>query len=306
MLYKLIDGGLEQVEAERWTEAQIVVVSNEFAERKKAEQKEWHETTDEFWHDMLENKEIRFESHIDFDLICVPCFAVETEKPMEYPLYMLMDKKQLIILTYEREKFEEYLTGIYKQGRGLDIGHIVYYILESLVGHEEKRVEDMEQEVDEWEDREDIDFDSDDHIQEIVRFRKNLLQMKHFYEHLKRTIEYIADNENELFDERVVKRLTILENRSYSMVEDMQVLREEVMQLKEGYQAQRDLNMNKTMQFLTVVTTIFTPLTLLAGWYGMNFAMPEYEHPAAYPILIGLSLLLIIGGIWICKKKKWF
>ena len=103
----------------------------------------------------------------------------------------------------------------------------------------------------------------------------------------------------------ILKRFAILEERSRSMIEDIQVLREEVIQLKEGYQAQRDLKMNRTMQFLTVVTTIFMPLTLLAGWYGMNFNMPEYDSPFGYPILIIISILLITAGILICKKKKW-
>ena len=120
------------------------------------------------------------------------------------------------------------------------------------------------------------------------------------------TVSYThLENENVLYSDMILKRFAILEERSRSMIEDIQVLREEVIQLKEGYQAQRDLKMNRTMQFLTVVTTIFMPLTLLAGWYGMNFNMPEYDSPFGYPILIIISILLITAGILICKKKKW-
>ena len=57
------------------------------------------------------------------------------------------------------------------------------------------------------------------------------------------------------------------------------------------------------MQFLTVISTIFFPLTLITGWYGMNFKnMPELEN--GYPGVVFLSLVVIAGCIFIFKKKK--
>lgn len=306
MLYKIQEGGLEEVAPDQWQHAEVLVISNEYAQRKAAFPDSWHSMSSSFFQALLNNKEIRFESHVDFDLICVPSFVVKSENPLDYPLYLLLDQKQVIILTHEKNQFEEYLKEMYSVKGELTPAYIVYYILESLIEHEEKRVEEMEQEVSDWEEKAIKDLDSDAYIREIIRFRKHLLVLKHFYEHLKRAIEYAADNENRLLEAKIVKRFKILEDRSVGMYEDIQVLREEVMQLKEGYQAQRDLEMNRTMRFLTVVTTIFMPLTLLAGWYGMNLQMPEYEQPWAYPILIVLSILIVLAGIWLCRKKKWF
>ena len=60
---------------------------------------------------------------------------------------------------------------------------------------------------------------------------------------------------------------------------------------------------NKNMQFLTVVSTIFFPLTLITGWYGMNFQnMPELKH--GYPGVILLSLIVVAVCIIFFKKKK--
>ena len=59
------------------------------------------------------------------------------------------------------------------------------------------------------------------------------------------------------------------------------------------------------MSILTVVTTIFLPLTLIAGWYGMNFPnMPEFGWKYAYPAVIIVSILVIILEIIYFKKKK--
>ena len=63
---------------------------------------------------------------------------------------------------------------------------------------------------------------------------------------------------------------------------------------------------NHIMTILTVVTTIFMPLTLITGWYGMNFRyMPELETRWGYPIVFGICILIIIGSLVFLKKKKW-
>jgi magnesium transporter len=55
----------------------------------------------------------------------------------------------------------------------------------------------------------------------------------------------------------------------------------------------------------TVVTTIFMPLTLIVGWYGMNFKyMPEIESRFGYPVVILLSILIVSGSLTFFKIKK--
>ena len=78
------------------------------------------------------------------------------------------------------------------------------------------------------------------------------------------------------------------------------------MQVRDLYQAQLDIKQNRIMTVLTVVTTIFMPLTLIAGWYGMNFRyMPELESKWGYPIVIGVSLAIAIISLIFFRKKKW-
>ena len=61
------------------------------------------------------------------------------------------------------------------------------------------------------------------------------------------------------------------------------------------------------MKVLTVVTAIFLPLTLIAGWYGMNFDyMPELREKNGYFIVMGAMFLLVIALIIYFKKRRWF
>ena len=78
------------------------------------------------------------------------------------------------------------------------------------------------------------------------------------------------------------------------------------MQVQDVYQSEIGIRQNNVMKVLTIVTTVFLPLTLIAGWYGMNFVyMPELKWVYGYPVAIGASILVIIVSLWIFKKKKY-
>ena len=77
-------------------------------------------------------------------------------------------------------------------------------------------------------------------------------------------------------------------------------------QIRDSYESRLDVKQNRIMTVLTVVTTIFMPLTLIVGWYGMNFRyMPELESRWGYPIVIAVSVLIVVLSLIFFKKKKW-
>ncbi len=111
------------------------------------------------------------------------------------------------------------------------------------------------------------------------------------------------------FEENENKFFTDIEMRQFHMVEKRiarpQILREYGLQIRELFQAEIDIRQNRIMKILTIVTTIFLPLTLVAGWYGMNFSnMPELSWKYGYPAVIVISLVIVMICLWIMKKKK--
>ena len=99
---------------------------------------------------------------------------------------------------------------------------------------------------------------------------------------------------------RYVLRIERLQNHVH-------LLRENILQLRELYQSQQDAQQNKIMCILTVVTTLFLSLTLLTGWYGMNFAyMPELHWKYGYPAVIIAAIVIVAIEIMYFKKKKFF
>ena len=87
----------------------------------------------------------------------------------------------------------------------------------------------------------------------------------------------------------------------------VQFIRENMLQLGELYQSVQDANQNRIMGFLTIITTFFLPLTLLTGWYGMNFEyMPELKWRYGYIAVIAAVTVIAVCEFIYFKKKKYF
>ena len=96
-------------------------------------------------------------------------------------------------------------------------------------------------------------------------------------------------------------------HRAERLQDHVHLLRENMLQLRELYQSKQDVQQNKIMGILTIVTTFFLPFTLITGWYGMNFAyMPELKWRYSYPAVILVAVIIAIGEFIYFKKKKFF
>ena len=77
--------------------------------------------------------------------------------------------------------------------------------------------------------------------------------------------------------------------------------------LRSGFQMNAQDKTNRRLNLLTILTAIFTPITLLAGIWGMNFeTMPELKWPFAYPVAIGLMALIGAGMYRHFRREGWF
>lgn len=134
---------------------------------------------------------------------------------------------------------------------------------------------------------------------------KELLTLNRYYEQLIEINDHLEENVNDLFDSGEVQAFALMNDRILRYRGNIQMLREILTQTQQSYQAQLDYQLNKTMKTLSMVTTICLPLSLIAGWYGMNFAaMPElkWEYGYLYVILLSLSVITLV--ITLLKRKK--
>ena len=141
----------------------------------------------------------------------------------------------------------------------------------------------------------------------MTQLRKRAMAWFRCYSQLDDVAGRLRENEAGLFSPEEERLFRLYEERVIRLREESQLLREYCLQVQTMFQAEIDLRQNRTMKILTVVTTIFLPLSLLAGWYGMNFTgMPELTWKYGYPAAIAVSVGIVILSLWICKKKKFW
>lgn len=104
--------------------------------------------------------------------------------------------------------------------------------------------------------------------------------------------------------ERLVERPVI---SIIQVIDTVEVFRDIVTGMQEIYLAIVNNRMNEVMKFLTMIATIFMPLSFIVGLYGMNFHyMPELEWRWGYFIVLGLMALIVIGMVRFYRSRRWF
>ena len=134
----------------------------------------------------------------------------------------------------------------------------------------------------------------------------DMLDLRIYYDQLLDLARELEENENNFFKAENLRYFHLFANRATRLYDTASSLRDYALHLQSLYQSQLDVRQNRIMTVLTVVTSIFMPLTLITGWYGMNFRyMPELELPWAYPAVILVSIAVVVVCLVYFRWKKW-
>jgi len=193
-----------------------------------------------------------------------------------------------------------------KKWRYPSLERFLFDFLEDITKGDLMLIEKLDSELDEIEDQVmEGDFDNEG-IKRVTEIRRYVQELRIHYEQLHDFCQELIENENHFFLENDLRYFRNYLDRITRLEDIISSLRDHTMQIRDLYNYRQDEKQNKLMSVLTVVATIFMPLTLLTGWYGMNFEyMPELDEPAAYWIFIGISVSIVIFNIVFFRKKKW-
>ncbi len=188
------------------------------------------------------------------------------------------------------------------------ISHLFFELLEFLVKDEAEFLQSYEESLTEMEDR----IMSGEHSRmdvpaSILKVRKELARISSYYGQLLNVSQTLTENYNGLLKEEECAFFHLYSGRVERLAEQVRELREYALQLREMHQSRMEARRNHSLSFLTMATAIFSPLTLIAGWYGMNFKnMPELNWAYGYLVCVFVSLFLIAAEIWYFKRSGWF
>lgn len=186
----------------------------------------------------------------------------------------------------------------------ISLERLIYGFLERFLTNNFIILEEIEDSISSFEDSIDENRFPRDFYHQITKTRKRLLLLGNYYEQLISIGDELMDNSIGLFEEDKLRYFKLFTDRVTRLSNNVRKLEDYSIHVRDSYHSQMDYNLNSIMKLFTVVTTIFLPLTLIVGWYGMNFNMPEFGWKYGYLGVIILSVSVIIICILYFKKKK--
>lgn len=135
--------------------------------------------------------------------------------------------------------------------------------------------------------------------QEMILLRKAIWPLREVLSHLERGDSTLIHSSTHIY-------LRDVYDHTIQLIETTETYRDMLAGMMDIYLTSLSNKLNETMKVLTVISTIFIPLTFIVGVYGMNFkVMPELEWPWGYPLVMGVMLMLVIGMLWAFRRKHW-
>lgn len=181
----------------------------------------------------------------------------------------------------------------------------IYDFLEETIAPDLDYLNNLESELEKIEERI-MNGEIEEYPPRFNTIRSGLLEMHTHYMHLMDLAKELEENENEYFSDENLRFFRLFGERTARLQDSVTELREYIVQLRDLVSEQLGIRQNHIMTLLTVITTIFMPLTLIVGWYGMNFVnMPELYSPWGYPVVIFVSVAIVSVSLFWFRRQHW-
>lgn len=268
----------------------------------------------EFCSDIPKDKLHFYRMEITPSRICLFLHIPEKQTP---PLdhFLLLGKKQVFILSETNKdllKLKEHLQKISDAVSGeKSIDSITMpeflclwlrsFLLEDLVfiHRSEKEISVIEEEI--------LKETEENIHPRLLKSKQSVSRLYRYYNQMIECTDELLIKKEKEFSVKEQKNFEDYKLRLNHLLEETKFLREYLMEVQELYQTEIDIRQNHIMKTLSIIATIFFPLSLISGWYGMNFQnMPELKNPHSYPVITGVSVLIVIFCLLFFKKKKYW
>ena len=189
--------------------------------------------------------------------------------------------------------------------RRLGADYLFYALIDVIVSNYYSVVEGFETHIEWVEDVIHADA-TDEPMRMVQHLKRSLLFLRRSIFPMREVIGHLTRIENSLVDRNTLIYFQDVNDHVLQVLDAIDLYREMLATLSDLTLSLNDHRMNEVIKVLTIVSTIFIPLTFLAGIYGMNFShMPELEWRYGYFGLLGIMLGVASMMLWFFRRKKW-
>ncbi len=234
----------------------------------------------------------------------------EDNDSTKYEQLSLVVGKNFVITFEEREHglFDTIKERIeHSQWREKDLGsdYLAYALVDVIVDNyflvlesKSNKIEEIEQSF--------FDDTSAASARSLYKQKANMIFLKKSIWPLREVVSTLLRNDSTIIKESTLPYLRDLNDHTVQIIEIIESIQDLLTSMLNIYQSAVSNKMNTIMKVLTVITTIFVPLTLITGIYGMNFKyMPELEWKYGYLTVLAIMGSIIFGMLVYFKRKKW-
>ena len=169
-----------------------------------------------------------------------------------------------------------------------------FLVLEKLA----ERIEDIEDEL--------IDNPTTKTVQAIYRMKREMLFLHKAVWPLREVVGGLQRRDSQLISDAADVYLRDLYDHTIQVLDTLETLRDMLSGMLDIYLSSISNRLNEVMKVLTIIATIFMPLSFIVGWYGMNFKnIPEYDWRYGYPGVLVLMAVIAGGMLVFFRKKRW-
>jgi magnesium transporter len=275
----------------------------------------------------------KLQSHFCFDALTLDD-VINDQRPKaeEYEDYLFFTLKMLYRIEGEKIDYEQisFILGVnylisfqekegdlfdsFRERIRLDQGkvrkkkadYLMYRLIDIIVDNYYTVLDKIGNQIDEIE--EDIYTDTaEETFHKIQSIKKELIFLRKAVYPLREALSKVVKGETSFVEEENLRYFSDVYDHTVHLIDSLETYKDLTSSLLDVHMNTMNNRMNEVMKLLTIITTIFIPLSFIAGVYGMNFRiMPELEWEYGYPAVLGFMAVVTIGMVYYFKRKKWF
>lgn len=189
--------------------------------------------------------------------------------------------------------------------RKMGADYLAYSLIDSIVDNYFIILEKLGEKIESLEERL-VTNPAGNVLREIHNLKREMLFLRKSVWPLREVISTMAKGESSLIHPSTGIYLRDIYDHTIHVIDTIETFRDMVSGMLDIYLSSISNRMNAVMKVLTIIATIFMPLTFLAGVYGMNFKyMPELEWKLGYPMIVLVMLIVALIMLFFFRKKKW-
>lgn len=230
--------------------------------------------------------------------------------------------RNVLITVQEEPDYDvfEHVRERLRAGRGVSrkskADYLAYALLDSIIDHYYPVLEKIGADIDDLEDQL-LDRPTRDMVHKLHDHKRGLTQLRRFVWPMRDVVNSLLHDHSIYVSKPTKVYLRDCYDHTVQLMDLVESYREVSAGLMELYHSSVSLRTNEVMRVLTVITSVFIPLTFIVGVYGMNFSstakdgsplpwnMPELYQPYGYIIAMAVMLIIAIGQLYIFRRMKW-